>query len=264
MNRIEKLLAVFKSSGLDKLFLIKKECDYPDNSYSALRFESNDFRIRSIEIWDKKRVPSYFRIYHSDKMAIEIKEGINEIDNLKTDRTCYSDFEGDYFVIAEKLATFLNSSTTRKIAENNIILTKNSKYDGLSLPDIDTNESEIFGRVFTWREIIAIDEDESENNFLKKSLSQNGVYLQRSNDGKSRYVGSAYGEGGILGRWLKHLTSNGHAKHLNLFILENGYANIEFTVLEILDDPLENEQKWKSILGTKNTGPYDGLRLNNN
>ena len=54
------------------------------------------------------------------------------------------------------------------------------------------------------------------------------------------------------------------AKHLNLFILENGYANIEFTVLEILDDPLENEQKWKSILGTKNTGPYDGLRLNNN
>ncbi|WP_245609240.1 hypothetical protein [Vibrio pacinii] len=51
---------------------------------------------------------------------------------------------------------------------------------------------------FTWKEIIAISEDESPDNELKKVLSQVGVYLQRSTDGTSRYVGSAYSCGGIL------------------------------------------------------------------
>ncbi|WP_326929501.1 GIY-YIG nuclease family protein [Aliivibrio fischeri] len=114
--------------------------------------------------------------------------------------------------------------------------------------------------------MIAISEDESEDNELKKVLSQSGVYLQRSSDGVSRYVGSAYGCGGILGRWLKHLNSNGDAKHLNLYVLENGYNKLVFTVLEFTDDntAIKAESRWKQTLGTKNTGPYDGFRLNRN
>jgi hypothetical protein len=90
------------------------------------------------------------------------------------------------------------------------------------------------------------------------------VYLQRSPEGKTRYVGSASSDSGILGRWLKHLTSNGHAKHLNLYVLENGYATVLFTVLEFTNNTLSAESRWKETLGTRNAGPYDALRLNSN
>ena len=134
------------------------------------------------------------------------------------------------------------------------------------MPDVDTSDQEVMGRVYTWKEIIAIDEDSAEDNQLKKALSKGGVYLQRSVDGTSRYIGSAYGQGGILSRWLKHLTSNGNAKHLNLYVLDNGYSDVVFTVLEFTgaDEALEAEKKWKNVLGTLNNGPYDGYRLNSN
>jgi hypothetical protein len=145
-------------------------------------------------------------------------------------------------------------------------VTKNSTYEGLALPDIDTSEGDVLGREFTWKEIVAVVEDNGTDNILKNNLSQNGVYLQRSKDGVSRYVGSAYGNGGIIGRWIKHLSSNGDAKHLNLYVLENGYNNLIFTVLEFTENSqaLSSESRWKRTLGTKNSGPYDGFRLNCN
>lgn len=77
-------------------------------------------------------------------------------------------------------------------------------------------------------------------------------------------MGPAFGEGGILGRWLKHLTSNGHAKHLNIYVLENGYAKVLFIVLEFTADAQRAEACWKETLGTRNAGSYDGLRVNSN
>ncbi|MDM5309705.1 hypothetical protein [Peribacillus frigoritolerans] len=66
-------------------------------------------------------------------------------------------------------------------------------------------------------------------------MSQNGVYIQRSEDGKSRYIGSAYGTGGIIGRWMDHLEFPDNAHHLNLYVLENGYDSILFSVIEFLE-----------------------------
>jgi hypothetical protein len=40
-----------------------------------------------------------------------------------------------------------------------------------------------------------------------------------------------------------------------------------FTVLEFTEDgasAISSETRWKQTLGTKNTGPYDGVRLNKN
>jgi hypothetical protein len=124
----------------------------------------------------------------------------------------------------------------------------------------------ILGRTFTWKEILAIYQDDSPENEVKKSLSVCGVYLQRSIDGRARYVGSAYSDGGIIARWMRHLGSNGDAKHLNFFILENGYNDILFTVLEITtpEQARTSESRWKSTLGTNSLGPYDGYRLNCN
>ena len=65
---------------------------------------------------------------------------------------------------------------------------------------------------------------------------------------------------------MKHLNSNGDAKHLNLFVLEKGYNELVFSVIEFCDgeDILKKENMWKAILGTVNYGAYNGLQLNNN
>jgi len=229
-TRLDELRDIYISSSLSELFQIKTEDDYPDRKYSALRFHTNPFRIRAIEIWETSS--RYFRIYHG-KVVEEVKAEINSITGCRNSTTWYSDFDGVFLDVAKKLYDILSNDRIVQIVRDNPLLTRNSAYEGLELPDVDTSESNILGRVFNWKEIIAICEDASEDNALKKALSQSGVYLQRSIDGKTRYVGSASGGEGFLGRWMRHLTSNGSAKHLNLFVLENGYNSIAFTVLEI-------------------------------
>jgi len=264
-NRQEELKRLFVDTRLSELLHIKKENDYPEKSYSSLRFTPNNYRIRAIELWEHK-AGQYFRIYHANQIPIEVKNQINEITGQFSSATRYSNFRADYQQICSDLFNILSSDFIIDTARQNPILTRNSNYEGLELPDVDTTESDVLGVTFSWKEIIAISEDSSDDNNLKKELSRTGIYLQRSSDGVSRYVGSAYSDGGILYRWLKHLKSNGDAKHLNLFILENGYSNVEFTVLEFTtkEKALQNESRWKRTLGTVNTAFYDGNRLNNN
>ncbi len=268
MDRSEQLEQIFQSTRLPSLLKPKKLQYYPDREFTALRFNSNGFRIRALEIWDKPNpVDSWFRIYHGSKIAPELKELIDGLDGFKrkTSTGHYTDFYGDPQEISKALGDLLTDGNVEQIVRTNP-LARSSAYEGLVLPDIDVADTEVLGRTFTWRDLIAISEDDSDDNELRKILSQPGVYLQRSQDGTSRYVGSAYGTDGILGRWLAHLTSNGNAKHLNIFILENGYANVLFTVLEFTDKDQATtaESRWKETLGTRNVGIYDGLRLNSN
>lgn len=268
MERVEELKRLYFKSGLNEVFSVKREDDYPEKKFSSLRFSSNDFRIRAIEIWEHPK-GSFLRIYYSKKIAFEVKEAIDSIEGKISTAKAYSDFRIDFDVVVNQLSSILKSDALIKVAQNSPILTKNTAYEGLSLPDVDVSESEVLGRTFSWKEIIAISEEITEENKLFSELSNCGVYLQRSLDGKSRYVGSAYSNGGIFARWMKHLKKNGDAKHLNLFVLENGYNDVLFTVLEFTKDndateAISSEKRWKSTLGTKNSIRYDGFRLNNN
>lgn len=268
MDRSEQLQQIFNSTSLPSLLKIKAAIYYPaPKDYTALRFHSNAFRVRALEIWDKPNSSdSWFRIYHSPQIAPELKQLIDNLDSfdLKTSTTIYSDFYGEPQQIANSLAFLLADGGVEQIVRSNPVFTRNNAYEGLMLPDVDVSDTNVFGRTFNWKELIAISEDDSEDNELRRILSQPGVYLQRSPDGKSRYVGSAYGEGGILGRWIRHLTANGSAKHLNIFVLEHGYSSVLFTVLEFTDQATTVESRWKETLGTRNAGPYDGFRLNSN
>jgi hypothetical protein len=268
MDRSEQLQQVFAASQLPRLLSVRAALYYPPpKDFTALRFLPNNFRIRALEMWDKPNpADSWFRIYHGAQIAPELKHLIDGLDGFrrKTSTTHYSDFFGDPQLIATTLGNLLADANVAEIVRSNPVVTRNSAYEGLVLPDVDVTDVGVLGRTFTWKELIAIGEDDSEENELRKVLSQPGVYLQRSADGKSRYVGSAYGDGGILGRWLRHLTANGSAKHLNIYVLENGYAKVLFTVLEFTDDAIPAESRWKETLGTRNAGPYDGFRLNSN
>lgn len=265
MDRREQLKQIYVSSRLPEVLSFKTDDYKVTKDFTAVRFETNKFRIRAIEIWEGGGNP-WFRIYYSHLIAPELKALIDTLEGFtrKTATTIYTDYYGEPEALAEALARVLMDGGDEIVARATPVLARNRTYEGLELPDVDVADTEILGRTFTWKELLAIDEDVTAENELKRLLSRPGVYLQRSPDGKSRYVGSAYSEGGILGRWMKHLTSNGHAKHLNLYVLENGYANVLFTVLEFTENATAAEARWKLTLGTRNAGPYDGLRLNSN
>ncbi|MGL5695043.1 MAG: GIY-YIG nuclease family protein [Peptostreptococcaceae bacterium] len=268
----EKLEYILKKSGLGSMFELKSiHPDHYSNSGVQYRVKTNIYRIRSFDLYitsGKIR----FLIRHSEKMDSILKDTLNEIKEVASNAKGYVDFLSEsieeYAVIASKVKLLLEDSSIIENCNKNKPRAITSKFEGLDLSDIDTSISDVMGQTFTWKDIISIWEDNSEENELKKVLSENGIYIQRSKDGKRRYIGSAYGEHGIIGRWMKHLESNGDAQHLNLFVLENGYNEIVFSVIEFCDEDKDSiiqiENKWKNILGSINCGAYNGIQLNRN
>ena len=97
-----------------------------------------------------------------------------------------------------------------------------------------------------------------ENITWVKSLSSvNGVYLIQDITTGKLYVGSAYGEQGIYGRWSSY-AKNGHGGNQELQGLNPD--NFKFSILEIVpststaDYVIECENKWKNKLGTREFG----------
>lgn len=106
-------------------------------------------------------------------------------------------------------------------------------------------------------------------NDWKKVLSViKGVYLINDTKTGRLYVGSAYGEDGIWGRWSDYITSGGHGGNKTLKELiekDTNYSeNFQFSILMLLpktitvDEAIKKEQLFKRKLGTNSFG------LNNN
>lgn len=93
--------------------------------------------------------------------------------------------------------------------------------------------------------------------WVKTLSSVNGVYLIKDKVSGKLYVGSAYGEQGIYGRWLAY-AQNGHGGNLELQDLDP--INFQFSILEIVpatttaDGVIECENRWKEKLGTRQFG----------
>ena len=96
-----------------------------------------------------------------------------------------------------------------------------------------------------------------------------GVYLITDNHTGKLYVGSAYGENGIWGRWCDYVGTNGHGGNKSLVELiknDTDYAGkyFQFSILMLLpktvtaDEAIAKEQLFKRKLGTNAFG------LNNN
>ena len=96
-----------------------------------------------------------------------------------------------------------------------------------------------------------------------------GVYLITDTNTGKLYVGSAYGESGIWGRWCDYVNTNGHGGNKSLAELikmNKDYASkyFQFSILMLLpktvtaDEAISKEQLFKRKLGTNAFG------LNNN
>lgn len=103
----------------------------------------------------------------------------------------------------------------------------------------------------------------------KKMLSATkGIYLISDTKTGKLYVGSAYGEDGIWGRWSNYVNTNGHGGNLalkELIGLDINHAeNFQFSILMLLprtitaDEAIKKERLFKNKLGTNSFG------LNNN
>jgi GIY-YIG catalytic domain-containing protein len=93
--------------------------------------------------------------------------------------------------------------------------------------------------------------------WVKALSSVNGVYLIKDKTTGKLYVGSAYGEKGIYGRWAAY-AKNGHGGNIELRDLES--SNFQFSILEIVsatttaEGVINCENKWKEKLGTRQFG----------
>ena len=103
----------------------------------------------------------------------------------------------------------------------------------------------------------------------KKMLSATkGIYLINDTKTGKLYVGSAYGDEGIWGRWCNYVYTNGHGDNKtlkDLISLDPTHGNnFQFSILMLLprtitaDEAIKKERLFKNKLGTNSFG------LNNN
>lgn len=94
--------------------------------------------------------------------------------------------------------------------------------------------------------------------------STKGIYLIHDSQSGKLYVGSAYGEDGIWGRWKDYVATNGHGNNKelkSLMKIEKNYNNnLNFSILMLLpktvtaDEAIRKEQLFKKKLGTNSFG----------
>jgi len=128
------------------------------------------------------------------------------------------------------------------------------------LPDVFDND--IFPGYdnvnISWDELSRIIEKDTWKTALQ---NQKGVYLITDISNGKKYVGSAYGENMILGRWQSYVR-NGHGGNVGLKVLDFDYikTNFQYSILDIykstIDDQviIEREGWWKGVLQSRKYG----------
>ena len=110
----------------------------------------------------------------------------------------------------------------------------------------------------SWGELRRVIEKEGWKTALQ---NQKGVYLITDVSNGKMYVGSAYGDYMILGRWHSYLRS-GHGENVELKKIPFEYIqkNFEYSILDIfkstIDDKtvISREIWWKNVLKTREFG----------
>jgi len=126
----------------------------------------------------------------------------------------------------------------------------------------DTFDNDIFPGYdkinISWNELSRVIEKEGWKTALQ---NQKGVYLITDISNGKMYVGSAYGENMILGRWKSYIkTGNGGNIELKKLKFEYIKKNFKYSILDIfkstIDDKIiiERENWWKEVLQSREFG----------
>jgi hypothetical protein len=126
----------------------------------------------------------------------------------------------------------------------------------------DTFDNDIFPGYdkvnVTWHELSRLISKESWKTALQ---NQKGVYLITDISNSKMYIGSAYGENMILGRWQSYVkTGNGGNIELKNLDFEYIKQNFKYSILDIFKSTVDDqviitrESWWKSVLMTREFG----------
>lgn len=151
-----------------------------------------------------------------------------------------------------------------KNTSQNMVRKAESVIDDISIEQIlpDTFDNDIFPGYdnvnVSWSELKRVIKKETWKTAL---YNQKGVYLITDISNGKMYVGSAYGENMILGRWQSYIKT-GHGGNVELKKLDFDYIkkNFRYSILEIFkastEDKriIERESWWKNILLTRTNG----------
>tara|TARA_Y100000385_G_scaffold287887_2_gene353176 strand:- start:4320 stop:5063 length:744 start_codon:yes stop_codon:yes gene_type:complete len=126
----------------------------------------------------------------------------------------------------------------------------------------DTFDNEIFPGYekvnVAWQELKRLI---NRSNWITALQNQKGIYLITDKSNGKKYIGSAYGENMILGRWKSYIkTCHGGNARLKNLDKDHIKRNFHYSILDIYksstDDQtiLERESWWKNVLMTREFG----------
>ncbi|MGF7141341.1 GIY-YIG nuclease family protein [Roseimarinus sediminis] len=232
-------------------------------------FKNKDFKTAlNGQYWNYKKNRSFksgqttigfIKINKNDDLWLlfhvgKITKDLNVLDGVGYEYEILSEYE-KYF--GRLIIKFKNKSQTMIRLANSVI---NECEVVQILPDtFDNDFFPGYDKVnVTWPELSRVINNETWKTALK---NQKGVYLITDTFNGKMYVGSAYGEHMILGRWQAYIkTGNGDNKDLKKLSFDYIKKNFKYSILDIfkstIDDLIiiERESWWKEVLKTREFG----------
>ena len=231
-------------------------------------FKNADFEtILAGHYWNYSKNKSYkngqitigfIRLNEKDSWLLfhigRITKDLNKFNGVGYEFETLTEYE-KYF--GRLIIKFKNKSQT-------MIRLANSVMDDCEIQQIlpDTFDNDIFpgyDRVnISWNELSRVITKESWKTALQ---NQKGVYLISNASNGKKYVGSAYGENMILGRWKAYI-KNGNGGNVELKKLDFDHIknNFRYSILDIFKSTVDDEtiilreNWWKEVLQTREFG----------
>jgi len=266
-----KLNDILRLENLDN---VKIRLNLSNNSFNALWLYHNDldslilgnFHNSTDKRWfkDNEIVIGLAQIRNDDWLLIDISritKSYNKVwdgQELVTKNTFY---EHERLIEFEKYF----GRTIVQFHKNNAYVTlKGHRINDFILKEILPNrlDNDLFPGYdkvnLSWTDLKRVVEKDTWKTVLQ---NQKGVYLLTDMSNGKMYVGSAYGENMILGRWISYVNC-GHGGNLELKTLTFDYIkeNFSYSILDIYksttDDVviIERENWWKEVLQSRKFG----------
>jgi len=236
------------------------------NPIEIYKNEDTDVMLEG-QYWNYKKKKSFkngqitigfVRINNDDLWLLfhmgRITKDLNKLDGVGYEYEILSDYE-KYF--GRLIIKYKNRSQT-------MIRLANSVISECAVVQIlpDTFDNDIFPGYdkvnVSWEELSRVITKEGWKTALQ---NQKGVYLITDSSNGKMYVGSAYGENMILGRWQSYLkTGNGGNAELKKLSFDYIKKNFKYSILDIFKSTMDDqniiyrESWWKSVLQTREFG----------
>jgi len=241
-----------------------------DNNWSPIEiFKNNDYAsLLRGQYWNYSKTKSYKKhqitlgfVRMSEREDLWL---LFHIGRVTEDLNLFNGIGYEYEVLSEYEKYFGRLIIRFKNRSQNMIRLAESVINDCEVVQIlpDTFDNDIFPGYdkvnISWQQLSRLVSKESWKTALQ---NQKGVYLITDTKSGKMYVGSAYGEDMILGRWQSYVKT-GHGGNIELKKLEFRYIkeHFRYSILDIfkstVDDKmiLERESWWKRVLLTREFG----------